>query len=157
MEQKPATLLKQRFQQDSQLRKIITIFILIEMRWFKNKNSHKKVYYLGKISKKYKHNYIKPRNIITETCSRCSVSHVSFSFTNSGSCFHFSLNSYQLNINKHEFMQRKWYLKYHMFINLISSTKHEEQVQEFKKHTLLARKYEMLQKFQQRRILEKKK
>ena len=42
-------------------------------------------------------------------------------------------------------------------INLISSTNHEEQVQECKKHTLVARKDEMLQKFQQKRILEKEK
>ena len=60
-----------------------------------------------------------------------------FSFTNPGACFHFSLNSYQLNINEHEFMQRKWYLKYHMFVNLISSTKHEEQLERLKKPTLI--------------------
>ena len=49
LEAKHEPLLEQGFQEDSQLQKIIMIFILIQMRWFKDQNAPIYVHFLGKI------------------------------------------------------------------------------------------------------------
>ena len=153
MEPKSATLLKQGFQQNSQLQKIITIFILNKMRWLKNENSHKEVYYLGKISEKCKH---KPRKFGHHAYS---VSYVLFSaLLNS-----FIYTSRQLQIldipSQLHIISWQWNISNDLNNSHQQSSKANmrNKCRNSRKHTLKAREVKSCRNFQQKESLEKMK